>query len=222
MYTRLPYDALRDLVPVTDLISSPLWLAVNPVQMPVRTFQEFVEMAKARPRDFSYASVGNGSIGHLYGMRLNEAAGLSLLHVPYKGAAPTVLALLGGEVAVALTDYATLKPHLLSGKLRVLAVSSPKRSQFTPDVPTFGELGLPGFESSSWIALFAPARTPPEIVQRLHAEAGRLLRQPDISAKFMDQGFALGATPSAQFAAQVVEDHARWGQLIRKAGIKLD
>ena len=123
---------------------------------------------------------------------------------------------------MALVDYATLKPHLATGKLRALAVSAARRSPFTPSVPTFAELGYSGFESSSWIALFAPAKTPAAVVQKLHAEASAVLRMPDIAAKFMDQGFELGGKPQALFATQVAEDFTRWGELIRKAGIKID
>ena len=222
LYSKVPYDPLRDLVPVTDLIASPLWLAVNTAATPSRTLKEFLAQVRDNPRDANYGSVGAGSIGHLYGTRLNEAAGVSLTHIPYKGAAPLVLALLGGEVSAALVDYSTLKPHLASGKVRALAVSDVRRSTLTPEVPTFTELGYAGFESSSWIGLFAPAKTPPDVVQKLNFEAARILKLPEVAAKFRDQGFELGGATQAQFAAVVAADFTRWGELIRKAGVRLD
>lgn len=222
LFGKVPYDALRDLTPVTDLISSPLWLAVNTANTTAKTLKEFVGQARASPQGYSYASVGTGSIGHLYGVRLNEAAGLNLMHVPYKGAAPVVMALLGGEVSVAFVDYATLKPYLASGKVRALAVSDSKRSRSTPEIPTFTELGYTGFESSSWIGLFATGKTSPEIVQKLNIEVVKILKQPAVVAKFHDQGFDLGGAPQAQFAAQVAADYDRWAVLIKKAGIKLE
>ena len=223
MYASVPYDALRDLTPVTDLISSPLWLAVNASQTNAKTMKEFVDQTKAKPGNYNYASVGTGSIGHLYGFRLNEETGLNFTHVPYKGAAPVVMALLSGEVTAAFVDYATLKPHLESGKVRALAVSDTKRTPSTPDVPTFTENGYKGFEASSWIALFTTARTPPEIVQKLHAEVSRILKQPDVIAKFQDgQGFQMGGTSQTQWASTVAADFDRWSGLIKKAGVRLD
>ena len=222
LYNKVPYDPLRDLTPITDLISSPLWLAVNTAQSKATTLKELVEQIKAKPADANYASVGAGSIGHLYGFRLNEAAGVNMTHIPYKGAAPVVMALLSGEVTVALVDYATLKPHMAAGKVRALAVSDTKRSRLTPDVPTFTELGFTGFESSSWIGLFATAKTPMAIVERWNAEVAKILKQPDIDEKYKEQGFAMGGSPQAEFAALVAADFDRWARLIKAAGVKLD
>ena len=223
LYASVPYDPLRDLTPVTDLIASPLWLAVNTAHTQARTMKEFVDEVKAKPGNYNYASVGAGSIGHLYGFRLNEATGLNITHVPYKGAAPVVMALLGGEVTTAFVDYATLKPHLESGKVRALAVSDTRRVASTPDVPTFTESGYKGFEASSWIGLFVTARTPADIVQKLHAEVTKILKQPDVIAKFQDgQGFQMGGASQAQWTGTVAADFERWGGLIKKAGVRLD
>ncbi|UUZ69736.1 hypothetical protein LP416_10525 [Polaromonas sp. P2-4] len=122
LYSSVPFDPLRDLIPVTDLITSPLWLAVNTSKTSAKTLKEFIEQVKAKPREHNYASVGSGSIGHLFGFRLNEVAGLEMVHVPYKGASPVVMALLGGEVSAAFVDYSTLKAHVATGKLRVGSV----------------------------------------------------------------------------------------------------
>ena len=218
----VPFDALRDLAPITDMFSSPLWLAVNTGKTSARTAKEFVAEVKAQPRTHSYGSVGVGSIGSLYGYKLNEVAGLDLVHVPYKGAGPVVQALLSGEISTAFVDYATLKAHVSSGKVRALAVSTAARSSWTPDIPTFTEQGIPGFEAFSWVGLFAPGKTPPELMQRLHSEFTRALKQPDIVAKLNDLALDQGAMPREQFAAMVVADHARWGAIIKSSGMKLE
>ncbi|MEO8856944.1 MAG: tripartite tricarboxylate transporter substrate binding protein [Burkholderiaceae bacterium] len=223
LYKSVPYQPLRDLTPITDLISSPLWLAVNSANTKARTLKEFIDQTRAQGGNHYYASVGTGSIGHLYGFRLSEATGIPFTHVPYKGAAPVVMAILSGEVTASFVDYATLKPHLESGKVRALAVSDTKRTLSTPDVPTFTESGYKGFEASSWIGLFTTAKTPPEIVRKLNAEVARILKQPDVIAKFQDgQGFQMGGLPQAQWATQVADDYERWGVLIKKAGVTLD
>lgn len=222
LYSKLPYDPLRDFIPVTDVIRTPLWLAVNAEKVPARNLKEFIDLAKAHPGSLSYGSVASGSSHHLYGFRLAAEAGLDLLHVPYKGGAPATVALVGGEVSSAFTDYVSLKPHVASGKVRLLAVTGTRRPALTPDVPTFAELGYKGFETYGWGALFVPAKTPADVVQRIHAEVAAALKAPDVVAKFNDFGFELGGTPQPQFAAQVQTDYVRWTTLIKQAGVKLD
>lgn len=223
LYAKVPYDPLRDFVAVTDLMAAPPLLAVNAeASAAIRTMADFIRVGKATPNGFHYASVGNGSIGHLYGNQLARATGVPMTHVPYKGAAPVVMALLAGEVQASFVDYATLKAHLAAGKLRALAISDTKRSPLTPEVPTFAEAGLPGFEAVSWIALFAPARTPPDVVQKLAAEVGKAVRAPEIAGKFQELGFEMGGKSPAQFGSQVAADMERWAALIRQAGVRLD
>ncbi|HSV78966.1 MAG TPA: tripartite tricarboxylate transporter substrate binding protein [Ramlibacter sp.] len=222
LYNKLPYDPLRDFTPVTDVIRTPLWLAVNAEKIPARTLKEFVDYAKAHPGRVSYGSVGSGSSHHLYGFRLAEAAGLDLLHVPYKGGAPAMVALVGGEVTAAFADYVSLKPHVASGKVRLIAVTGTQRPALTPDVPSLTELGYKGFEAYGWGALFVPSRTPADVAQKLQSEVARLLKSPDVVAKFQEVGFELGGTPQPQFAAQVQTDYVRWTTLIKQAGVKLD
>ena len=218
LYTKLPYDALRDLVPVTEMGGAPLILAVNAANVPARTLSEFIDEVKRKPRTFSYASVGPGSMGHLYGAALNDAAGIDLLHVPYKGSAPVVTALVGGEVQSAFSDYATMKPHIESGRLRLLAVSKPYAP--TPNLPTFAALGYPGLESDSWIGMLAPARTPMAIVQQLAADVAVISRLPDVAKRTADLGLEIGGMAQSQFAAMVATDHARWAVIMKEAGIK--
>jgi tripartite-type tricarboxylate transporter receptor subunit TctC len=222
LLSKLPYDPLTDFIPITEVIRTPLWLAVNAAKLPSGGLPEYIAAAKARPADFPYASIGPGSSHHLYGFHFNEAAGLSLTHVPYKGGAPAIVAVVGGEVASVFLDYVSLKPHVESGRVRLLATTGTKRSPLTPAVPTLAELGYTGFESYGWGALFVPAKTPPEAVARIHSEVVSALRHPDVIARFAGFGFELGGTPQAQFATQFRGDYDRWTALIRKAGAKLD
>lgn len=222
LYSKLPYDPIKDFTPLTDIIRTPLWFAVSTAKVPAKSLKEFSEIAKARTRDDSYGSVGQGSSHHLYAFNLNEAAGLNMIHVPYKGGAPAAVALVGGEISAAMLDLVSLKPHVASGKVRLLASTGVRRSPLTPDVPTLSELGYAGFESYGWGAMFVPSKTPPEIVQLLVGEIGKVLQQPDVIAKFKDMGFEIGGTPQAQFATQVAGDLDRWVRLIKKAGVTLD
>lgn len=223
LYSKLPYDPLKDFTPLTDVIRTPLWLAVNAEKLPnVKTVKDFVDYAKANPGKITYGSVGSGSSHHLYGYRVGDATGTELLHVPYKGGAPAMVALVSGEVNAAFADYVSLKPHVASGKVRLLGVTGTQRPALTPDVPTFSELGFKGFESYGWGALFLPARTPADVVQRLHAEVAAAIKAPDVAAKFTDVGFELGGTPPAQFATIVQNDYTRWTTLIKQVGVKLD
>ena len=222
LYAKLPFDPLKDFTPLTDVIRTPLWFAVNPTRVSAKTLKEFSELAKGKTRDDSYASIGSGSSHHLYAFGLNEAANLHMIHVPYKGGAPATMALVGGEVSGLFIDYVSLKPYVADAKVRLLAVTGTKRSPLTPDVPTLSELGYTGFESYGWGGLFLPSKTPAEIVARLYAAVDKALQQPDVIAKFKDMGFEIGGTPQAQFATQVVGDHGRWTRLIKRAGVSLD
>lgn len=222
LYAKLPYDPLKDFIPLTDIIRTPLWFAVNAARVPAKSIKEFSELAKSKTRDDSYGSIGPGSGHHLYAFNLNQAAGLNMIHVPYKGGAPAMVALVGGEITAMMADMVSLKPHVASGKVRVLASTGTKRSPLTPDVPTLSELGYAGFESYGWGAMFVPAKTPPQIVRRLETEILKVLLQPDIIGKMKDMGFEMGGTPQAQFATQVVADYDRWINLIKKAGVTLD
>lgn len=222
LYSKMAYDPLVDLTPVTDLNSSPLWFAVSTAKTEARSLKEFVAQAKRHPQEYNYASIGAGSSGHLLGYALNEANGLEMMHVAYKGSSPATLALMAGEISAVFLDYVTLKPQLASGKVRLLAVTGTRRSSLTPDVPTLAELGYPGFEAAVWGALFVPSKTPREIVSRLETETRKILAQPDVVAKWHELGYEVGGLPQAQFAAQMRLDSARWGALIKKTGVKLD
>lgn len=222
LYNKLPYDPLTDLTAVTDIVTSPVWFAVGAEKIPARTLTEYVVQAKAHPKDYSYASIGAGSSGHLLGFALSEANGLDTIHVPYKGSAPAMTALLSGEVASVFLDFVTLKSQVAAGKVRLLAVTGTERSPVTPAVPTLAELGYPGFEASTWAGLFVPSKTPRDVVQKLETAVRKVMSDPEYLGKIRDLGYEPGGQPQAQFAAQVRNEHARWGTLIKKAGVKLE
>lgn len=222
LYSKLPYNPLVDLIPVTDLVTTPLWMAVGTAKVPARTLKEYIEAARANPTEYNYASVGAGSSGHLLGHELSDANNLNMTHVPYKGSTPAMMALLSGEVTAVFLDYVTLKPQVEAGKVRLLAVTGTARTRLTPQVPTLAELGYPGFEAANWGGLFVPAKTPPEIVKRLETEVQKIVQRPDYLAKIRELGYEPGGSPQAEFAALVRADHARWGAMIKKVGVKLD
>jgi tripartite-type tricarboxylate transporter receptor subunit TctC len=220
MMARLPYDPVRDLTPVADIVTSALWMAVHPQKMQARNMKEFVAEVKARPGTHSYGSIGQGSTTHLFGHALNESAGLDMVHVPFKGSSLALNALLAGDISAVILDFVTLKAQAAAGKVRLIAVTGDKRSTWTPEVATFAEQGYAGLEMLTWAGLFVPAKTPPDIVARLHAEVGRIVRQPDVAAKLADLGYVPGGLSQPAFARQVSDEKDRWAVLIRKAGIK--
>ena len=222
LYSKVPYDPIADFTPITDVIRTPLWFAVSTARMKATTLAEFVAEARQTSGGVMYGSGGNGSSHHLYGFGVGEATGAPMTHVAYKGGAPAMTALVAGEIHAGFFDFVSLKPFVESGKARLLAVTGTHRHPLTPTVPTMGELGFTGFEGYGWGALFVPAKTPPEVVQRLEQEILRALRHPEVAAKFRDAGFEIGGTPQAQFAAQVKADQQRWATLIRKSATKLD
>ncbi len=218
LIAKMPYDPQRDLIPVVELGGAPLIFAVNTSKTSAQNLGDFLEEVRKSPRTYSYASVGQGSIGHLYGVVLNGLARTDLMHVPYKGSAPVVMALVSGEVQSAFSDFATMKPHIEAGRLRLLGVSRPNPS--TPSVPTFASLGYNGLESYSWIGMFVPAGTPDGTVQRLANEVNRIMKLPDVAAKMQEMGLDVPSAPQAQFAAMVADDFKRWADIMKKAGIK--
>ncbi|QHE87405.1 Bug family tripartite tricarboxylate transporter substrate binding protein [Hydrogenophaga sp. BPS33] len=218
LISKMPYDPQRDLVPVVELGGAPLIFAVNVTKTNATTLKDFFDEVRKNPKTYSYASVGQGSIGHLYGVVLNDQAKTDLMHVPYKGSAPVVMALVAGEVQSAFSDYATMKPHIESGKLRLLGVSRPYGP--TPNVPTFTSLGYKGLESYSWIGMFMPAKTPNDKVQQLSQEVNRIIKMPEVSAKLQEMGLEMPPTTQEQFAAMVNNDFKSWAVIMKTAGIK--
>ncbi len=222
LYKKLPYDPIKDFTPLTDIILTPLWFAVNPNKVAAKSVKEFTELARDKTRKDSYGSPGQGSSHHMYAFALNDAAKLNMIHVPYKGGAPATVALVGGEVSSIFIDFVSLRPFVADGRVRLLAVTGPRRSPLTPDVPTLSELGFPGFESLGWGGLFLPSKTPSDVVERLYTEVHKALQQPDVVEKFKAMGFQMGGSTPQQFASTVAADQVNWGKLIKQAGVTLD
>ena len=221
LYKTLPYDTLRDFAAVGLLTSQTTVLAVHG-SLPARTVREFIGLARARPGEILYSSAGNGSAPHLSMALLASMAKIQLAHLPYKGGAPQVSALLAGESQASMATISTVIAHIRTGRLRGLGVSSLKRSAVLPDVPTIAEAGVPGYEMSPWVAVFAPAGTPKAIVERVNAECNKALKQPDVVRSLASQ--ALDPWPSTpdEFTAKLKVDYEKYGHLIKLTGAKVD
>jgi tripartite-type tricarboxylate transporter receptor subunit TctC len=221
LYPRTGYDALADFIPVVRLVDSPLMLAVHP-EVPARSVTELIQLAREKPGKLSYGSSGIGTPPHLAGELFKRTAGIDVLHVPYKGAAPALADLLAGRLAYTIDGLSMQMQPVSAGKLRALAVSGASRAAIAPDVPTFIESGLAGYEYRAWMGIAVPAGTPRAIVTRLNKELVRILRQPDAQAWFAAQGGDIVGDEPEVFASVVRADHARWGTVIREAGITAD
>ena len=221
LFAKLPYDPLKDLTPVSLIGTSPLYLVAHP-SVPVNSLQELVAYAKANPGKLNYGSSGIGSIHHLATEALKAGFGIDLVHVPYKGTGQSVPALLGGQVALLYSALPSIAGHLKDGKVKILAISSEKRSAQTPDVPTVAELGIPGYDYVAEIGMLAPAGTPREIVQRLATEMAKVVKQPDVVQRFTQLGIdPVGSTPQA-YAALNKSDYEKYAKLVKASGAKID
>jgi tripartite-type tricarboxylate transporter receptor subunit TctC len=219
LFPNLPYKA-ADLAPVTMLATVDNVLVVNAETVPARTMKELLDLAAKKPGALSYASPGAGSQAHLAGALLELSTGVQLLHVPYRGIAPAVNDLVGGQVSMMFAPLQTALPHIRSGKLRAIGIASQKRSPLLPDLATIAEQGVAKFEAVSWYALMVPAGTPAEIVDKLSAATMRFLALPDTRAKLAAQGMdAAGGSPQ-DLAATIRSETARWSEVVRKQNIK--
>jgi tripartite-type tricarboxylate transporter receptor subunit TctC len=222
IYAKLPYDTAKDFVPITMVASAGILMAVNP-RVPADTVRGFIDAAKAGPQTLAnYGSAGTGTVFHLTGELFKHLTGLPLQHVPYRGGAPTVTALLAGDIPLAFETTLALQPHVRAGTLRALAITSQRRSAIMPDIPTTGEAGFPTLVADNWYALFAPAGTPTAIVARLHDAAVAALALPDVRDKLREQGAEVVGNSSAELAAYVSAEIPKWAALARQAGVKLD
>ena len=221
LYKSIPYSFERDFAPVSLLASSPFLIAVHP-SVPARNFQEFLQLAKAKPGSLSYGSAGNGVSSHLSGEALKLAANINILHVPYKGQAPAMIDLLGGQIAFMFANPVTTLPHVRSGKLRALAVTSPARFANAPEIPTVAEAGVPGYDAETWFGIAAPAGTPAVIVNRLAAELSKIMHEKEVRGGLESQGAIVVANTPAEFAQRIQADVAKWRTVIRSANIALD
>lgn len=220
-YPRLPFDTEKDFSPVVTIASLPQILVANP-NFPAKTVKEVIEMAKAKPGSISYASVGNGSPGHLAGAMMATDAGVDMTHIPYRGGGPAVTDVIAGQVPLLWVSIPAAAQFVKTGKLKALAVSTVKRSAVFPDVPTMAESGFKDFEVDSWYAMFVPASTPKPIIERLNKAALKVLAQPEVKEKLLSQGAeAVGDSPS-QLGAVVKKEIAKWKQVVKAANIKVD
>lgn len=221
LYAKLPYDTLRDLAPIALISIVPALLAVHP-SLPVKSVKELIAYAKARPGQLSFSSSGNGGSGHLAGELFNSMAGVKMVHVPYRGTGPATLAVVAGEVPVSFGVMLSMLPQVHAGRLRGLAVTSAKRSQAAPQLPTVAESGLPGYEYVSWYGVLAQAATPKDIIAKLNAELLKVIRNPDVREKLSAEGGeVVGGTPE-EFGAYIREELKRWAKIIKEANIRPD
>jgi len=215
---KLPYDSLKDFAPVTQVARVPLILLVHP-SLPVKSVAELIALAKTKPGQLNYASAGNASSTHLPMELLMSLAYVSFNHVPYKGTAPGLNDLLAGQVQLMFDAIPPALPHMQTGRVRALAITSAQRSAALPDMPTIAEAGVPGYAYDSWFAIFAPARTPAAIIDKLNREIVRIVHEPDIRDRFVQMGVDPLGTTSAQLGAHVRSEIARWTKVVRERNI---
>ena len=221
LYPKLSYDLVRDFAPVILLDTAPNVLAVH-LSVPANSVRELIALAKAHRGALTYASAGIGSSNHLSGELFRTMAQIEIVHIPYKGGGAAVTDLLGGQVSMYFGTTPSTMPHVRSGKLRALGVTTAKRTRAAPDVPTIAESGLPGYEQSAWHGLLAPAATPQTIIATLHAEVLRVLRSQDVTDRFAVQGIEVIGSSPAEFAAFIKQDVAKYEKLVKTAGIRVD
>lgn len=220
-YGKLPYDPLKDFAPISLLTAQPYLMVVHP-SVPANSVKDFIALAKSRPGQLNYASGSYGTAPHLAGELLKRSTGIDLVHVPFKGGGPAVIAIVSGEVAMLFSSLPTTLPQVQAGRLKMLAISSAKRSAVLPSLPTLAESGVPDFEVINWYGLLAPARTPPRIIDKLHETAVRQLRAPDMLARLTSEGTdAVGGTPE-QFREYIVMELDKWDKLGRAVGLRAD
>jgi tripartite-type tricarboxylate transporter receptor subunit TctC len=216
----LPYDPIRDFAPVTLAASSPYLFVVNP-KIAATTVAQLIALAKARPGELNYASSGNGASTHLAGLLFCQMAGVKMVHIPYKGSGPATTELLAGQVQMRFSSIPPVLPHVRSGRLRALAVTSAQRFSLLPDVPTVADT-VPGFEVESWYGVFAPTGTPAAIINRLNADFAAALGSPDVRALLATDGSVVVASSPERFGAVVRAEYARWGPVVKESGAKID
>ena len=221
LYSKLPFDPIKDFAPVTLVATTQNVLIVHP-SVPARSARELIQLAKSRPGQLNFGSSGTGTSQHLAGELFKSMAGVQMQHVPYRGSAPALTALIGGEVSLMFNNLLTALPHVKAGRLRALAVTSAERSPAAPEIPTMAESGLPGYDVSTWYGLLVPAGTPKEIVARLNAEVVRILNLPELKERLRSQGADVIPSTPDQFAAHIRQEMVKWAQVVRQSGARAD
>jgi tripartite-type tricarboxylate transporter receptor subunit TctC len=221
LYPKLPYDPLKDFSPITMLATLPNMLVVHP-SVGVNSVQELIAYLKANPNKLTFGSAGNGTSQHMSGELFKTMTGTQMQHVPYKGSGPMMTDLLAGTISMSFENMTTAYPPAKGGRLKALAVTTSKRSFVAPDVPTLAELGLAGYEISSWQAMFAPAGVPKDIVARLYAETAKALKSPDVAKRLQELGLDAGGMPPEELGALIRSEIPRLGKIVRDSGAKID
>ena len=221
LYSKLPYDTLKDLAPVSLLASIPNMLVAN-LALPANTVQELIALAKSSPGKLNYASPGSGTTPHLAGELFKASAGINMVHVPYKGAGPAIVDVLGGHVPMLFDNIPSVQPQVNSGKMKAIAVTSAQRSPAMPNVPTFAEAGLAGFEANSWWAILAPAATPKEIIARLNTEVVKALRDAGIRERFIGLGAEPAPSTPEECGAHTRAEVGKWAAIVKTSGARVD
>jgi tripartite-type tricarboxylate transporter receptor subunit TctC len=220
LQSNLPFETMKDFAPISLLGTSPFVVSVHP-SLPVRNIEELIALAKSQPGKLTFGSSGTGGAPHLATELFKSMSGVDMVHVPYKGLAPAVTDLLGGQIQVLFADVGLVLPHIRTGKVKALAVSSGKRSSTLPDLPTVDEAGVRGYAAGTWYGLLAPASTPPAIVARISKEAVTALQLPDIRKRFAAQGTEPAANSPEEFRKHIEGEYAKWGKVIKDARIEL-
>ncbi|QOF81160.1 Bug family tripartite tricarboxylate transporter substrate binding protein [Variovorax sp. 38R] len=221
LYSKMPFEALKDFSPIAEVASQPVVLAVR-ADSPLRTLADFIKAAKAKPGEFSIAQAGNGTVGHLAGEMLARRAGIKVMQVPYKGAGPAMNDLISGQIALYFGSSVSVMSQLSNGRARALAVTSAKRLPALPNVPTVAEQGFAGFEATTWVGLVGPAGLPADVINRINAAVVKTVARKDVQDKLAQEGSVPASGTPQQFDAYIRAEHAKWGALIREADIKLD
>jgi tripartite-type tricarboxylate transporter receptor subunit TctC len=221
LYEHMPYDPLRDFAPVSLLCASPAVLIAHP-SLPARSIAELLALAKAKPGVLNYSAAGAGTNPHMAGELFNMLGGVDIVAVQYKGGGPALIAVLGGEVPITFQNISEAVPHVQSGKLRALGVTSAKRAAALPDVPTIAESGVPGYEFTTWHGVLAPRGTPAGIVNLLNAKLAQVLRSPEVAPRFAQMGLDVIASSPAEFSAHLKRELDKWGKLVRERHIKVE
>ena len=221
LYPKLPYDIQRDFAPITELAYIPQLLSVHP-SLPVKSVKELVALARARPGDINYAAGGVGATPHMSMELFQQIAKIKMVHVQYRGSGPAMIGLLSGEASVMFDVVMTTLPHMQAGKLRTIGVTSLRRAPIVPQVPTIAESGYPGFESFVWFGLFAPAGTPPDVLQKIHETVAGGLNTPQMRESLTSQGLEIVASSPTDFSKRIAGEIAKWRKVIQAKGIKVE
>ena len=221
LYAKLPFDSVEDFQPVATVASLPFAIVVHP-SIPARTFQEFVALVRQKPGEITYGSSGNGSVNHLIGEMVNTEFGIRLVHVPYRGIAPAMNDLVSGQIQAAVPTLPSALPFVSQGSARALVVTSAKRAEAAPDIPTLAESGAPGFDVDPWFGLLGPAGIPAGVVTKINADVGKVLAEPEVGVLFKQQGATPLITSPEQFRAMLKSDVEKWAKVVKASGAKLD